>query len=116
MEKISQIGRQIKKKWALIAEENNLEVEISGISALPSFSFKSLNNLKYKTFITEMLKKGFLAANSVYVCVEHDKKTVDKYIFELSKIFKKIKEFEDGKEINDYLEGPVCHSGFSRLN
>ena len=56
--KISQIGRQIKKKWALIAEENNLEVEISGISALPSFSFKSLNNLKYKTFITqEMLKK-----------------------------------------------------------
>ena len=115
--KISQIGRQIKKKWALIAEENNLEVEISGISALPSFSFKSLNNLKYKTFITqEMLKKGFLAANSVYVCVEHDKKTVDKYIFELSKIFKKIKEFEDGKEINDYLEGPVCHSGFSRLN
>ncbi len=115
--KISQIGREIKKKWALISKENNLEVEISGISALPSFSFKSLNNLKYKTFITqEMLKKGFLAANSVYVCVEHDKKTIDQYIFELSKIFKKIKEFEDGKEINDYLEGPVCHSGFSRLN
>ena len=44
---------------------------------------------------------------------EHDKKTIDQYIFELSKIFKKIKEFEDGKEINDYLEGPVCHSGFS---
>ena len=98
--KISQIGRQIKKKWALIAEENNLEVEISGISALPSFSFKSLNNLKYKTFITqEMLKKGFLAANSVYVCVEHDKKTVDKYIFELSKILKRSKNLRMEKKL-----------------
>ena len=63
-----------------------------------------------------MLKKGYLAAMSVYVCTEHTEQIIKGYMFELDKIFKKIKEFEDGDNIDNYLEGPVYHSGFSRLN
>ena len=31
-------------------------------------------------------------------------------------IFSKIKILEDGEGVRSHLEGPVCHSGFSRLN
>ncbi len=116
-DEISQTGKSIKEDWRSLANKHDLDIHITGLSALPSFSFKTDDNLKYKTFITqEMLKKGYLAAMSVYVCTEHTEQIIKGYMFELDKIFKKIKEFEDGDNIDNYLEGPVCHSGFSRLN
>ena len=36
--------------------------------------------------------------------------------FYLEKIFKQIKECEDGRDINKILETPVSYSGFKRLN
>ena len=63
-----------------------------------------------------MLKKGYLAANSVYVCIDHNQKIVDEYFEALDPIFSIIKDGEDGMKISDLLEGPICHSGFSRLN
>lgn len=114
---ISNIGSFIKEKWAELAQIHGIEIEISGLLSLPIFSIKSKNNLAYKTLITqEMLKKGFLASNSVYVCTEHNEKIVNNYIEELDKIFKLIKKCEDGFDIGNLLDGPVCQSGFSRLN
>tara|TARA_B100000768_G_scaffold180956_1_gene202325 strand:- start:899 stop:2926 length:2028 start_codon:yes stop_codon:yes gene_type:complete len=114
---ISEKGLRVKKKWKEIANKNQLDIDISGISPLPIFSFKSADRLAYKTYITqEMLKKGFLAATSIYLCTEHKDEIIDEYIYELDHIFKKIKECEDGLNILELLEGPVCHSGFSRLN
>jgi glutamate-1-semialdehyde 2,1-aminomutase len=63
-----------------------------------------------------MLKRGYLAANSVYACTEHTKELVDGYFAELDPIFATIKECEDGRDVNSFLEGPLCHSGFKRLN
>jgi len=34
----------------------------------------------------------------------------------LDPIFKTIKECEEGRDILSLLKGPVCHSGFKRLN
>ena len=54
-----------------------------------SFNFK--NNNLLKTFISkEMLKKGYLASNMVYISIYHDKKIIDKYIKELDQVFKKL--------------------------
>ena len=114
---ISEKGLLIKKKWQEIADKHNLEINISGISPLPIFNFKYDRKLEYKTYITqEMLKKGFLAANSVYLCTAHDDAIIDEYIHELDGIFLKIKECEEGIDIFELLDGPVCHDGFSRLN
>ena len=114
---ITDKGIYLRKKWSRIAKKNNLKVVISGIPALSSFNFKSKNNTAYKTLIAqEMLKKGFLASNSVYLCTSHSKKIIDKYLFYLEKVFKKIKNCEKGKKIEDMLEGPVCETGFKRLN
>ena len=114
---ISLTGKDIKSKWKNLALKYNLNISINGISALPSFTFNDPNHLAYKTFITqEMLKKNFIANTSVYVCTEHSQELVDAYILELENIFMKIKECEDGRDINDLLDGPICHSGFARLN
>lgn len=117
-EYITDIGRYIGINWNELARVNNLEIEIFGIPALVGFSFKSENNLKYKTFITqELLKKGFLATTSVYVCVAHTKEIMEQYFDELNKVFLQIRKFENKEiDINNILLGPVCHSGFKRLN
>ena len=40
----------------------------------------------------------------------------DEYFDNLESVFINIKECEDGKDIEELLEGPVCHGGFERLN
>ena len=51
----------------------------------------------------------------MYCCIQHDK-YLNLYLHELDKIFKKIKEFENGKNIMPYLENPISNNGFGRLN
>ena len=116
-ETITAVGSQISQRWRQIAHEHRLEIDIFGLPALPAFNFKSENNLPYKTFITqEMLKKGYLAANSVYVCTEHTEQVLNDYFEALSPVFSTIADCENGQNVDDLLEGPVCHSGFKRLN
>ena len=116
-EVISKTGIKIKENWTKLANDYNLDIEINGISALPSFNFKSKNNLAYKTLITqEMLKKGYLASNSIYVCIDHTDEILDKYFSQLDEIFKIIKKCEESLDVNTLLDGEICHGGFSRLN
>ena len=116
-EKITSTGKTIGKRWQALAEKYELPIEIGGLPALVNFSIPVGDWLKYKTFITqELLKKGFLAANSVYVCTEHINAIIDKYFEHLDSVFETISECEDGRNIDDLLEGPVCHTGFKRLN
>ena len=116
-QKITNTGKYIKNEWKRIAKKNELDIMINGIPALANFNFKSNKSLHYKTYITqEMLKRGFIASNLIYVSTVHNNIIVDKYIYELDKIFSKIKECEEGRDINKLLEGPVCHSHFNRIN
>ena len=92
-------------------------MRVSGLPALINFNIPVGNWLKYKTLITqEMLKNKFLAANSVYVCTEHTGAVVDEYFEHLDPLFSTIRECESGQNIDELLEGPVCHEGFKRLN
>ncbi|RXE55204.1 glutamate-1-semialdehyde aminotransferase [Methanoculleus taiwanensis] len=116
-ERITDTGRDISRRWQKLAKKHDLPIRITGLPALIGFSFPVPDMLKYKTLITqEMLKKGFLAATSIYVCIEHTREVVDAYFEELDPIFALIKECESGRSVDDLLEGPVCHAGFKRLN
>ena len=42
-----------------------------------------------------MLKKGYLASNSIYVCIDHTDEILDKYFSQLDEIFKIIKKCEE---------------------
>ena len=114
---ITEIGKRIRAGWEELAVRHLLDLRIAGIPALSSFSFNSPNNLAYKTLITqELLKKGFLAGNSIYVCTEHTESLLDNYLVALDKVFAKINQCEQGLDVHTLLEQPVCHTGFQRLN
>jgi glutamate-1-semialdehyde 2,1-aminomutase len=116
-ETITQVGLNIRRGWHDLAEKFDLKINQWGLPALSGFSFDSKNALAYKTLITqEMLKKGYLAGNCVYACIEHSPEIVDRFFDELEPIFAKIKECEDGANIMTMLEDSVCHGGFKRLN
>merc|ERR1711871_1259721 len=115
-DKITNIGNDIREKWRKLATKYQLEINIWGIPALSGFTFNSYKSQSYKTLITqEMLKKGFLAANSIYVCTEHTPQKINKYFEALDPVFGIIKNCEDGLNINSILTTPVCHDGFKRL-
>lgn len=114
---ITEIGNDNKKCWQELADKYGLQIEQWGIPALAGYTFKSKNYLAYKTFVTqEMLKKGYLAGTSMYTCIAHTPEIIDGYFYELDKVFAQIREFEDGRDVMKALEGPVCQSGFKRLN
>jgi glutamate-1-semialdehyde 2,1-aminomutase len=117
-ERITATGRHIGELWTALASRHSLPLEVSGLPAMIGFRLPVPNMLKYKTLITqEMLKKGFLAGTGVYACTEHSPDIVDRYFGFLDPIFGLIKRCEEGQEdIDALLEGPVCHSGFQRLN
>jgi hypothetical protein len=104
--------------WQKIADENGLDISISGIPSLSTYSFNHEDALKYKTFITqEMLKRGFLASTNFYASTAHEDVYFDSYFDNLNEVYKTIAECVQGNtDINTLLEGPVCHSGFKRLN
>lgn len=115
--KITQIGSGISNRWQQLADKYELKIQRWGIPALSGFTIVSDQSLAYKTLITqEMLKKGYLASNSVYACIEHTPAIIDDYFAELEPIFALIKECEEGRAIEKLLDGPVCHAGFKRLN
>ncbi|MFH1263279.1 MAG: aminotransferase class III-fold pyridoxal phosphate-dependent enzyme [Pseudomonadota bacterium] len=116
-ERITQTGLEITKRWKDLAGRHGLSITTNGLPALTGFSFNGPNALAYKTLITqEMLRQGYLAGTSVYVCTEHTPEIVSRFFEVLESPFKLIKECEEGRDVMTLLEGPVCHDGFRRLN
>jgi glutamate-1-semialdehyde 2,1-aminomutase len=116
-ETITATGLKIRAGWQELAQRHGLEISHWGLPALTGFTFNSPNALAYKTLITqEMLAKGYLAGNSVYVCIDHTPEVIEEFFHALNPIFRLIRECEEGKDVTSLLNGPVCHGGFKRLN
>jgi glutamate-1-semialdehyde 2,1-aminomutase len=117
-ELITATGKKMQEGWLKLAKSNNLDITISGISAMTTYGFNSENALAYKTLITqEMLKKGFLASTNFYASTAHTQEHLDSYFEALDEIYQTIYKCESEElNIDDLLDGPICHSGFKRLN
>lgn len=114
---ITQTGLRIRQGWQDLADMHGLSIDHWGLPALTGFTFQSPNALAYKTLVTqEMLAKGYLAGNSVYVCTEHTPEVVKGFFEALEPVFGLVKECEEGRDVTSLLKGPVCHGGFKRLN
>lgn len=115
-ETVTATGRAITSRWEGLAAKHGLAITTSGLPTLTGFAFDGADALGYKTLITqEMLKSGYLAATSVYVSTAHTDDVVDGYFEALDPVFGLIAECAHGRDLSSVLEGPVCHSGFSRL-
>ena len=63
-----------------------------------------------------MLKRGFLASNSVYVSISHNKKILNSYFKNLRSVIKKLKDNIFKKGIDNLLDQPDKNVMFKRLN
>ncbi|MAV57225.1 MAG: aminotransferase class III [Candidatus Pelagibacter sp.] len=113
--KLIRYGKYINKGWKNLSNKHDLDLKISGIESITSFTFPK-NNQIYKTFISqEMLKKGYLASNLIYFCSKHSYKVIDEYLVNLDKIFMQIKNYSLAK-IKKKIKGKISHNTFKRLN
>jgi glutamate-1-semialdehyde aminotransferase len=117
-EVITENGKKMQEGWKNLASLHNLKITLAGIPALSTYTFNSKEALSYKTLISqEMLKKGILASTNFYASTAHTNDEFEIYFNVLEEIFKKISKCEVGEiQIEDLIEGPICHSGFKRLN
>jgi glutamate-1-semialdehyde aminotransferase len=117
-EVITKNGKKMQEGWKNLASLHNLKITLAGIPALSTYTFNSKDALSYKTLISqEMLKKGILASTNFYASTAHTNDEFEIYFNVLDEIFKKISKCEVGEiQIEDLIEGPICHSGFKRLN
>ena len=114
---ITSAGLSLRAGWQSLADKYQLEIIHYGLPSLCGFSFKSSSSLAYKTLISqEMLKLGYLAGTSCYTCMSHTPQVISDFIVALDPVFSMISECESGRSIQDLLDGPICHSGFKRLN
>ena len=92
---------------------HELKIIIGGVASIPQFYIPSKKFLKYKTYITqEFLKNDMLAGNLVFVSTYHDNQMMKKYEKILNSIFEKIRDFEDGENIDSYLIGSEIKNYF----
>ena len=117
-ETITSTGLKMQMGWKELASSHGLDITVSGIPAMTTYNFNSENAAIYKTFITqEMLKKGYLASTNFFACTSHEDRHLDAYFDALDNIYATIAKCEsEVLNSNDILDGPVCHSGFKRLN
>lgn len=106
------IGTLVKEIWKIEAKKNNINLNISGLPSLASFSFKEKNSEELNTFFTvEMLKHGFLGFRQFKPSFAHHKEILPDYQKAVGKIFD---EINNGNYLK-ILDTPIHHSGFKRL-
>ncbi len=114
---ITNLGKKIKNGWKEIANNNNINIKISGLDALPLFTFESNCHLEYKTYLTqEMLKKGLLASNTIYVSTAHDENKLKDYFSILDQTFNNLSKYENGSKNLKFLTNKKSKQSFKRLN
>lgn len=117
-EHLMRIGKQVQDGWAKQAEMAGLDVHIGGIYPLSHFDFKNSQPLACKTYFTqEMLHKGYLASTGFYASYAHSEQIVADYLEACGQVFKNIAKLLQGRRnIANYIDGSICHTGFQRLN
>ncbi len=114
--RLVETGERITEGWLEAAEKNGLKIQTAGIPPLAKFSFDYDSSDALITLLTqEMLKRGFLARDSVYVSYCHGEKEVKEYLSAVNEVFNMIKGALENNKVSEMLEGPVKHSGFTRL-
>ena len=117
-EKITNVGLVYREMLKEIADKIGLPVAISGIPALTTYSVTENSQLQAKTYISqELLKRGFLASTAFYPSIMHDDGSINNFLRSLEPILITIAKIEyDNLGYESFLDGPICHSGFKRLN
>lgn len=114
---ISNQGKKVKEFWKVVFSKNAIDVEINGLDPLPRFQLNIPHHNKIKTLITYlMMKKGFLATDSMYICIKHDDGTLQKYYNAFEQVLYEIKDVISDEDKFDTYDIKEAYKGFQRLN
>lgn len=113
--KINEIGLQVKNQWLNLSKTHNVPIEIFGLNALATFTFKT-DHLLNKTFLTKfMLDHGYLASTIFYSSTSHLSEILEKYFDILEECFRNISKTSNDEKLK-FVGGKLSQSGFKRLN
>ncbi|MGA7130602.1 MAG: aminotransferase class III-fold pyridoxal phosphate-dependent enzyme [Chthoniobacterales bacterium] len=115
---LAERGERVREIWSRAAADAEIEIRISGVPPLPSFTFVHPEPGVLRTFFTQqMLERGYLAGPAVYMTYAHTDDLLDNYASAVTAVFLEIASLaKNGSEsLERYLKGPVAHSGFTRL-
>jgi len=110
------IGNRVQKGWKSAAENNKLNIAVSGLPPLSALAFDYSNGQAIATlFVQEMLERGFLASTAFYAIYGHQDEHIDAYLDAVNDVFGVLAKALENEEIEIKLKGPIKHSGFQRL-
>jgi len=114
---IKEMGEYFQSSLKTLVEKTEVKINISGLPSITGFAFGYENPLVVKTlFIQEMLKHGYLSTYALYMTYAHNKFHIDKYLQTIESFVNKYKLDMENNTCEQYLEGPIAHGGFQRLN
>lgn len=114
---IDRIGRAIQAVWRKHIDAHCLPVVVENhypCFANFRFAHEQADELRVM-FIQQMLKRGFLATDHVYVCLAHDEQSVDQYDRAVGEVFGEIADALRADDVASRLIGLVAQKGFRRL-
>lgn len=117
IEAIKNTGGILRSELEKIFQKHDLDIELLGLPTIIVMAIRGDDALEIKTcFTQEMLKRGFLASNVIFVSYAHTEDLVKDYLKNADEVFSLIRELKAKGSLKSSLNGPVCHSGFKRLN
>lgn len=114
---LKRIGTIIMEGWTRLARKHGLNIEVIGPPSVCLFALQyGKRNMALKTlFIQEMLKRGFLASNIVYVSYAHKENDIIEYLKAVDEVFGLMSKAIATKSVRAMLKGPIAHAEFRRL-
>tara|TARA_Y100001958_G_C21244993_1_gene574447 strand:+ start:4101 stop:5414 length:1314 start_codon:yes stop_codon:yes gene_type:complete len=111
------LGKKMQNIWIDSAKRNDINISITGpVPQLSIFTFNYQNASAIKTlFNQEMLNKGFLTTTAFYPCYKHNNSHLENYSSAIDDVFGKISIAIKNNNVENLLNGPICHDGFKRL-
>ena len=116
-EHVAEAGKKAQDDWRELGEKHGLPICVDdGYPCFATFAFTE-NPAVLKTLYTVlMLEQGFLGSNAIYLTLAHTYEILDKHREAVDKVFEQIAGHIKAGDAEEAIGGPVCHSGFTRLN
>ncbi|MBI2612541.1 aminotransferase class III-fold pyridoxal phosphate-dependent enzyme [Candidatus Kaiserbacteria bacterium] len=116
-QQLARVGKEVRRIWLRAAKKHGLPIHINGVLPLSHFSFEGADAQAAKTLFTqEMLRRGFLATDSLYASLAHTPAILTQYAKAVDTVFGVIAAARKKGGVKKALKGPVAHTGFQRLN
>ena len=117
-EHLIEMGTYVGEGWLKLAKKHNLDLTITDYKPLATFklNYAEDNNAIITLFIQEMLKRGYLAATSIYLTYAHSKSIIDKYLICVDEVFELLSNSIKNDNVLEKLETAIRTDMFKRLN